>query len=194
MKVILGSASPRRSEILKQAGIDFEVIVSDCEEVIARSLPDEIVSELSMQKAEDVWDKAVRKYGSEVDELLVLGADTIVALDKTVYGKPKDKDDAVRMLKSLSGKTHQVYTGVTVITSAKRFSFVSCTDVIVYDVDDDDIRAYVDSGEPMDKAGAYAIQGGFAKFIKEIHGEYNNVVGFPIARLMHELKLTGTVM
>lgn len=195
MKVILGSASPRRSDILKQAGIDFEVLVSDCEEKITSDIPNDIVAELSLQKAEDVWEKASLKYGGgEESEIMVIGADTIVALGNDVFGKPADREDAIRMLKMLSGNVHQVYTGVTVITSDKRLSFVSCTDVIVYDVSDDDIAAYVDSGEPMDKAGAYAIQGGFAKYIKEIHGEYNNVVGFPIARLIHELKLNGTVM
>ncbi|MBR5361374.1 MAG: Maf family protein, partial [Lachnospiraceae bacterium] len=90
-----------------------------------------------------------------------------------------------------SGRTHQVYTGVAVITKDKKLSFVSCTDVTVYDIDDKDIEAYADSGEPMDKAGAYAIQGSFAKYIKEIKGEYNNVVGLPIARIIYELRRAG---
>ncbi len=190
MRVILGSASPRRKEILSQAGIDHEVIVSDCDEKITKTIPGEIVEELSELKASDVWAKAVDKYAAS-DDLMIIGADTIVALNDTVYGKPSDRDDAIRMLKSLSGRTHQVYTGVTVITKDKKITFAACTDVSVYDVSDAEIEAYVDSGEPMDKAGAYAIQGGFARYIKEISGEYNNVVGFPVARMIYELKRVG---
>ncbi len=190
MRVILGSASPRRKEILSQAGIDHEVIVSDCDEKITKTIPGEIVEELSELKASDVWAKAVDKYAAS-DDLMIIGADTIVALNDTVYGKPSDRDDAIRMLKSLSGRTHQVYTGVTVITKDKKITFAACTDVSVYDVSDAEIEAYVDSGEPMDKAGAYAIQGGFARYIKEISGEYNNVVGFPVARMIYELKREG---
>lgn len=190
MKVILGSASPRRKEILTQAGIEYEVIVSDCEEVITKSMPEEVVKELSFQKAEDVLKKALGKYGDEKD-ILVIGADTVVAFEDSIYGKPGDRDDAIRMLKSLSGRIHQVYTGVTLIRGDKRITFADCTDVSVYDVSDAEIERYVDSGEPMDKAGAYAIQGGFARYIKGIHGEYNNVVGFPIARTLYELKKAG---
>ena len=194
MKVILGSASPRRKEILSQAGIEYDVVVSDCEEGITGTLPSEVVSGLSEAKAEDVWRKVISeedKYKGMEDELLVIGADTVVAYGDEIYGKPHNADDAVRMLKNLSGHVHQVYTGVTVITCDKRITFVSCTDVSVYDMDDKEIKAYVDSGEPMDKAGAYAIQGGFARYIREIKGEYNNVVGFPIARTLQELKQVG---
>ncbi len=190
MKVILGSASPRRKEILEQAGIEYEIIVSDCEEIITKSMPVEVVKELSKQKAEDVLKKALLKYGPQED-LLVIGADTVVAFEDSIYGKPKDRDDAVRMLRSLSGHVHQVYTGVTLIRGDMRITFVDCTDVSVYDVSDDEIAGYVDTGEPMDKAGAYAIQGGFARYIRGIHGEYNNVVGFPIARTLNELKKAG---
>ncbi len=190
MKVILGSASPRRKEILGQAGIEYEVIVSDCEEIITKSMPVDVVKELSKQKAEDVLKKALLKYGPQED-LLVIGADTVVAFEDSIYGKPKDRDDAVRMLRSLSGHVHQVYTGVTLIRGDMRITFADCTDVSVYDVSDDEIAGYVDTGEPMDKAGAYAIQGGFARYIRGIHGEYNNVVGFPIARTLNELKKAG---
>lgn len=194
MKVILGSASPRRREILTQAGIDYDVIVSSSEEVITGSKPDEVVRELSEQKANDVWKKAVCKYGSDAEDLLVIGADTLVAFGDTIYGKPADRADAIRMLESLSGRVHQVYTGVTVITGEKKLTFADCTDVSVYEVAGDEIERYVDSGEPMDKAGAYAIQGGFARYIKEIRGEYNNVVGFPIARTIYELKKVGILI
>lgn len=190
MKIILGSASPRRKEILIQAGIDFEIIVSDCDERITKAVPAEVVRELSEQKAEDVWDKAVGRYGS-ADDLMVIGADTIVAFDDVIFGKPADEAEAVRMLKTLSGATHQVYTGVTVITADKRIAFADRTDVSMYEVDDAEIERYVASGEPMDKAGAYAIQGGYARYIKSINGEYNNVVGFPVARMIYELKIEG---
>ncbi len=192
MKVILGSGSPRRKEILSNAGIEHEVIVSDCDEHITKTFPAEVVEELSLQKASDVWDKACRKYVK--DDLLVIGADTIVAFGDTIYGKPDDREDAMRMLKNLSGHTHQVYTGVTVKTVTRTITFVECTDVYVYDVTDEEIGEYVDTGEPMDKAGAYAIQGGFARYIKGIKGDYNNVVGFPIARTVYELKKEGIVL
>ena len=190
MKVILASASPRRKEILTQAGIEYEVIASDRDEVTTKNRPEEVVKELALQKAEDVMKKASGKYGNDKD-ILVIGADTVVAFEGSIYGKPKDRDDAVRMLKSLSGHIHQVYTGVALITDGGKTVFADCTDVSVYDVSDAEIERYVDSGEPMDKAGAYAIQGGFARYIKGIHGEYNNVVGFPIARTLYELKKAG---
>lgn len=190
MKIVLGSGSPRRREILTQAGIDFDVIVSDCEERITKTVPAEVVRELSEQKAEDVWDKAVGRYES-TDDLMVIGADTIVAFDDVIFGKPADKEEAVRMLKALSGATHQVYTGVTVLTADKRIIFADRTDVTMYEVDDAEIERYAASGEPMDKAGAYAIQGGYARYIKSINGEYNNVVGFPVARMIYELKREG---
>ena len=194
MKVILGSGSPRRREILTLAGIDHEVIVSDCEEITDSFVPADVVRNLSRMKAEDVWDKAVCKYPGEEVDLLVIGADTIVAFGDTIFGKPLDEDDAVRMLRSISSGVHQVYTGVTVITADKKLSFTECTDVFVYDVSDDEIKRYVDSGEPIDKAGAYAIQGGFARYIKGIRGDYNNVVGFPIARTIYELKKEGIIL
>ena len=190
MRVILGSASPRRRDILAQAGIEHEVIVSDCDEAVSEDKPEEVVKAISVKKAEDVWDKACRKYGDE-DDMLIIGADTIVAVDDVIFGKPADRDDAVRMIGCLSGRTHQVYTGVTVITKEKKMTFSSCTDVSVYELTEDEIRGYVNTGEPMDKAGAYAIQGGFARYIRSINGEYNNVVGFPVAMFIHELKKEG---
>ena len=219
MRVILGSASPRRKDILDAAGIDCEIIVSDCEEVISGTKPADIVSELSMQKAEDVFFKVcdrVKKGELPSDEYIIIGADTIVAFGERIFGKPKDRMDAISMLDSLSGCTHQVYTGVTLVVIHKHrfekpdygaveygidaaakmsdtasdtiFSFVAKTDVSMYSISREEIEAYVDSGEPMDKAGAYAIQGGCAKYIASINGEYNNVVGLPIARIINELK------
>ena len=194
MRVILGSASPRRTEILDQAGIEHEVVASGCEETVTKTIPSEVVSELAEIKAEDVWSRVTHRENAALlpdEEILVLAADTIVAVDDVIYGKPADRQDAIRMLKNLSGRTHRVYTGVAVIARDKKLSFVSGTDVSVYDLDDKEIEEYADSGEPMDKAGAYAIQGRFAKYIREIKGEYNNVVGLPIARILYELKKAG---
>ncbi|MCR5421210.1 MAG: Maf family protein [Lachnospiraceae bacterium] len=193
MRVILGSASPRRREILEQAGIEFEIITSDLEEKITSRFPWEVVLELSRMKALDVYSKAGEKYNNDND-LLVIGADTIVALDGKIFGKPEDEEAAYEMLKALSGRVHEVYTGVTVITQDMDLSFASCTEVSVYELEREEILKYIATKEPMDKAGAYAIQGGFAKYIKEIKGEYNNVVGFPIAAMIYELKKAGIVL
>ena len=200
MKIILGSASPRRKDILSAAGIDFDIVVSDCEEIITKTLPAEVVTELSVQKSEDVRNKLLVRGEAANEDYLIIGADTIVAYGDEIYGKPRDKEDAVRMLSNLSGNIHQVYTGVNVIVTdselnvKKNITFCSKTDVVMYEISDDEITRYVESGEPMDKAGAYAIQGGCAMYIKEIKGEYNNVVGFPIARLIYELKQEGIVL
>ena len=187
---ILASGSPRRKEILTRLGIAFKILVSEADESHGELPPEEIVLMLSRRKAEAV--AAIPEAAGYV----VIAADTLVALDGEVLGKPADRADYERMIRALSGRAHQVYTGVTLLQApqGKLKSFYERTDVHVRELSEAEIRAYVDSGEGDDKAGAYAIQGGFAKFIKEIHGEYNNVVGFPIARLIHELKLNGTVM
>ena len=195
-RVILASGSPRRSDILEQAGIPFEVFISHKEEVITKELPSEAVEELSKMKALDV----AEHFMSHKD-YLIIGADTMVAYNGYKLGKPKDIDDASRMLSMLQGKTHQVYTGVTLVydleevTGAawtiKTHTFYAVTDVTMYPMSEAEIEAYVKTGEPRDKAGAYAIQGRCARYIKEIHGEYNNVVGFPIARTIKEIKEIG---
>lgn len=197
-KIILASASPRRKELLKQMGLEFEVMPSHCEEVITRKIPWEIVMELSSQKARELVYKAAMdslsddKSGNDGDgqNVLVIGADTIVAYKDEILGKPKDKDDAVRMLKILQGKQHSVYTGVSLVYLkegiAQTRTFVEETKVYVAPMTDEQIEAYVATGEPMDKAGAYAIQGSFAEFIIKIDGDYNNVVGLPIGRIMRE--------
>ncbi|MDO5540393.1 MAG: Maf family protein [Eubacteriales bacterium] len=179
-KIILASGSPRRKELLEQAGIPFEVLVSDAEEIITKSEPGEIVEELSWRKSELV----ARKYPGHT----VLGADTIVVLDNRVLGKPEDKEDARQMLRTLQGRTHQVYTGVTLMRSDKIHSFHEKTDVAVYPMTEEEIEDYVQSGDPLDKAGAYGIQGSFAAYIKGICGDYYNVVGLPIGRVYQELK------
>ena len=185
--VILASGSPRRLDLLRQAGIEPEVEPSHVEEVITSTVPDQVVMELSRQKAEDV---AVRHTGEDV---VVIGADTVVAFDGKILGKPKDEADAIRMISSFQGKAHQVYTGVTLVFCGKpgektgerwkTITFAEETDVHVCPMTEEQIQAYVKTGEPMDKAGAYGIQGRFAVWVKGISGDYNNVVGLPLGRV-----------
>ena len=184
--IILASASPRRRELLARIGIDPEIVPSSVEEKITGSTPEEIVCSLAAQKCRDV---ASRQKG----DAIVIGADTIVTLDGEILGKPSDEMDAVRMLRELQGRTHEVYTGVTLIrTEAGKISseetFAEKTDVCVAPMTEEEIGCYVKSQEPMDKAGAYGIQGLFAKHISGISGDYFNVVGLPLCRLWNVLK------
>ena len=180
MKIILASNSPRRKELLEQAGIDFEVKSADVEEITNKTLADEVVIELSQLKA--------RAVAKDNPGRIVLAADTVVASNGKILGKPSTEDNAIEMLKSLSGKTHQVYTGVTIIyEDGSSKSFAEATDVVMYDNSEELIRKYVSTKEPMDKAGAYGIQGKGAVLVKEIKGDYNNVVGLPLARVYREL-------
>ena len=185
--IVLASASPRRSELLRQIGIDFKVISSEVEEVFDQSLlPEELVQKLSFQKADDVAGK-LQKIGRET--CLVIGADTIV-LGEKVLGKPCDRLQAYSMLKSLSGRWHDVITGVTIIDTAsnKAISSFERTKVKMRDLSDREIDAYIATGEPMDKAGAYGIQGVGAVLVERIEGCYFNVVGLPLTRLAMMLK------
>lgn len=189
-KIILASASPRRRELLTQIGLEFTVMPSDVEENPQSTLPQDIVIELSKEKARDVWGKIGE---GNVNDSLVISADTVVAIDGEILGKPKDEEDAARMLGLLSGKEHQVYTGVTMIWidgegRQEEYSFYVCTGVLMYRMNRAEIMEYVCSGEPMDKAGAYAVQGRAAAFIKSVRGEYSNVVGLPTGRLYQEMK------
>lgn len=190
-KIILASASPRRRELLEQIGLEFEVIPSCVEEKAASRVPCEMVMELSALKAGDVFD---RLKDEEKALSVVAGADTIVVFEGQVMGKPDSRKEAEDMLSLLQGKTHQVYTGVTLIRQKEKgqppvaVSFYEKTEVTMYPVSSQEIRAYVDTGEPMDKAGAYGIQGKCAAFIQEICGDYYNVVGLPIGRLYQEMK------
>lgn len=193
MRIYLASASPRRKELLKQVGISFRVVPSTVEEKITKEKPNEVVEELSYQKAVDVCRRLVAE-GKE--DFVVIGADTVVSAWGKILGKPVDKTDAARMLKDLQGGSHQVYTGVTLAWKYKDMSpmyavFSECTDVTMYAMSDEEIQKYVDSGEPMDKAGAYAIQGLCAAHIQGICGDYNNVVGLPVGRLCQEMKRRG---
>lgn len=186
MKYILASASPRRRELLSRTGIDFTVIPSDAEEIITKTEPCEIVKELALLKAD-----AVFKTHADNDTMII-GSDTIVVYKGEILGKPEDADDARDMLSMLSDRTHQVYTGVALITMQNGEknvkTFYECTDVTFYPISREDIETYVESGDPLDKAGSYGIQGSFSIHIKEIRGDYNNVVGLPIGRLYQELK------
>ncbi|MCI9487942.1 MAG: septum formation protein Maf [Lachnospiraceae bacterium] len=182
-KLILASASPRRREILALAGLPFEVRAGSGEEQAHGTDPEEIVKELSAGKAAEALE------GAE-DGDIVVGADTVVALFGTVFGKPKDEAEACSMLRSLQGRAHQVYTGVSVWKkgSGRICTFAEATKVHVLPMSDREIREYVKTGEPMDKAGAYGIQGRFAVYVRGIEGDYQNVVGLPLARLYGYLK------
>ena len=184
-KLVLASASPRRRELLKQVGVEFEVIPAKGEEVITKQKPGEVVEELALQKAKEV------AADLEEEDLLLLAADTVVAFDGKILGKPKDRADAICILSMLSGNTHSVYTGVAILERKENvervWNFHEETQVTMHPMSRAEIEAYVDTGEPMDKAGAYGIQGRCAVFIEKIHGDYNNVVGLPIARIYQEM-------
>lgn len=195
MKIVLASASPRRRELLAGLGLDYTVLASGVEEQITEREPAKVVEELSAQKAGDVLQRLLaagsRKEDSE-EELLVIGADTIVAVEGQILGKPADEKDGAEMLKRLSDRQHQVYTGVTLYHwrrgETRRCTFHECTQVWFYPMTQEEISWYISTGEPMDKAGAYGIQGLGSRFVKAIEGDYNNVVGLPVARLYQELK------
>jgi septum formation protein len=186
MKYILASGSPRRRELLARTGIKFEVIPSEMDEIITKEVPSDIVMELAYQKALNVYQKL------DLSDCTVIGSDTIVVYKDEILGKPADKTEAYDMLSMLADRTHQVYTGVSLLVNiggkltAK--TFFEKTDVTLYPISKEDLHAYVESGDPLDKAGAYGIQGDFAIHIKGINGDYNNVVGLPVGRLYQEMK------
>ena len=182
MKWILASGSPRRQQLLCQITEDFSVLPSQIEERRDPSwTAQELPRQLAAQKALDV--------SSRNPAALVIGADTIVSLDGTALGKPRDEADAADMLRSLSGRTHQVYTGVASCRDGKVLSsFVQCTEVDFYPLTERQIQRYLATKEPFDKAGAYGIQGKGGLFVRGIRGDYFNVVGFPLARAAQELE------
>ena len=218
-KIILASASPRRRELLTQIGLDFDVVVSETEEKITSTEPAKVVEELSAQKAEAVWEKLAGSDACQVPDhsadrtqegcdvcnpeqksitdIIVLGADTVVASDGKILGKPADTEAAVAMLTMLQGRGHEVYTGVTILYEEngerKTLTFHEKTTVHFYPMTDAQIREYVATGDPMDKAGAYGIQGLCARYISGIVGDYNNVVGLPVGRVSQELHGLQTV-
>ena len=179
VRIILASQSPRRRELLERMGIlNFEIIPARGEEVLDPALPPErLVEELSRQKAAEV-------AAGAVPEDLVIAADTVVAVDGKILGKPQDTKDAARMLRLLSGRTHQVLTGVALFYRGQEKARVDVTEVTFAPLTDQQIAWYIGTGEPLDKAGAYGIQGKAALFIPTIHGSYSNVVGLPLATLL----------
>ena len=198
-KIILGSASPRRRELLAQIGADFEVRVSNKEEIYHSTVPEEIVKELALMKAENVASELAEENASgAVNSTVVIGADTIVVLDGKILGKPADEADAVRMLNSLQGRRHDVYTGVAVLDYDENgekhiFNYSVGTAVYVNEMTEEEIRAYVETKDPLDKAGAYGIQGRFAAHIDRIEGDYYNVVGLPVSRVYRTLRELGVL-
>lgn len=197
-KVILGSASPRRRELLAQIGARFEVRTSGREEVYHSTVPEEIVRELAIMKAENVAEDLADEQGRTPEDTIVIGADTIVVLDGKILGKPKDEKDAADMIGALQGRSHEVYTGVAILDyDARGEKNVSVravgTKVYVNPMDEAEISAYIATGEPMDKAGAYGIQGRFAAYIDRIEGDYYNVVGLPVSYVYQALKRLGAL-
>ena len=193
-KIVLASASPRRKELLERADLKFTVIPSKGEEEITGDTPEQVVENLSRSKAFFVAEEL--KEEKEVE--LVIGADTIVVYQDQILGKPVDEQDAFDTLTRLSGNSHQVYTGVTVLVrngdSWEDHTFSERTDVHFYPVSAEEIQDYIHTGEPMDKAGSYGIQGNFGVYVKGIEGDYNNVVGLPVGRLFYEMKKIGIDM
>lgn len=184
--LILASQSPRRRELLTQIGLEFEVYPAGGEEKITSDDPVEVVKELSSQKAAAV--RMERKELEREEDWMILGADTIVVYEGKILGKPKDEKDAIDMLTMLQGNTHSVYTGVTLLKKEETIVFAEETKVTMYPMSAEEIQWYVDTKEPMDKAGAYGIQGYCARFVKEIQGDYNNVVGLPIGRIYQQIR------
>lgn len=188
-RIILASNSPRRREILEQAGINFQIIPSQCEEKISSTDPESVVKELALLKATSV----ANQYR---DNTIVIGADTVVANMGKILGKPSDELDAANMLMNLQGHSHDVYTGVAIVIkedngNTQTLCFSENTKVRIDDMTKEQVMNYILTGEPMDKAGSYAIQGKFAKYICGIEGDYYNVVGFPICRFRIEMKKLG---
>ena len=192
MKIILASASPRRKELLEQLGLTFLVFPAQGEEKQVGDTPSEIVMNLAKQKAGEIYKKMIEAKVGEQDSL-VIGADTVVAVGNEILGKPGTPMRAYEMIGKLQGRTHQVYTGVTVLLCLEEgrthgITFAEKTDVHVYPMTPREMSEYAECGEPLDKAGAYGIQGRFAAYIKGIDGDYANVVGLPLGRLNQEIK------
>lgn len=174
--LILASASPRRRELLAQVGLEFTIITAD---IVETPLPGEVHTVYTLRLAE----AKARAVLALHPDAIVIGADTTVAVDAQLLGKPQDAADAALMLRLLSGRVHQVTTAVAVLSREQTLTAAETTDVFFSPMREDEIAAYVATGEPMDKAGAYAIQGRAAQWIPRIEGDYSNVVGLPLARL-----------
>jgi len=186
-EIVLASQSPRRQELIRLITEDFSVMVPEFDEsevMTAGLSPRETVEQLALGKA-----RAARDTFGALPERVYLGGDTVVVSPEgEIMGKPRGREDAVRMLKGLSGRTHHVITGVALVGADKERSFSVCTDVTFFELTDEEIGAYADTAEPYDKAGAYGIQLKGGLFVEKIHGDYTNVVGLPIAVLSKELQ------
>jgi len=192
--IILASNSPRRKELLERAGYTFTVMPSDCDESTDIRFPKDMVMELAGRKAENVYKKVCADRAgmeAEAQPFIVIGSDTVVALNGRILGKPVDYDDAYNTLNSLSGQTHNVYTGVSIMyydgEKCRTKTFYENTEVTFYPMTHEEITGYLATGDPFDKAGSYGIQTQGGLFVKEIRGSYDNVVGLPLSRLYHEL-------
>ena len=182
--LILASSSPRRKELLENLQLSFITVSSDVDESYDPSWkPDQIVMELSHRKAMSVSEKNPNAF--------VIGSDTVVVVDQTILGKPQNREEAFKMLKKLSGRMHSVYTGVSIIAPTEERNFFEKTDVVFWELSDEEIIQYLDTGEPFDKAGAYGIQGFGSLLVKQITGDYFAVVGLPVSRTFRELKKAG---
>ena len=180
MKLILASSSPRRKEILENAGYAFEIVPSGADESAEISGPSELVKHLSRVKAEAV--------SKDFPCAVVIGADTVVSIGGSILQKPKDTEDAKAMLRLLSGKTHEVFTGVAVLRGGTGETFSVCSRVVFYALTEDLICRYAATGEPLDKAGGYGIQGRGSLLVREIEGDYFNIMGLPVAPLSRRLE------
>lgn len=187
-KIVLASASLRRRELLEKIGVTFTVVPTEGDEKTTKTRPEEVVEELAFQKASE--NRAIQEK-----DVMVIGSDTVVAVDGRILGKPGSREEAVHMLQMIQGRIHQVYTGVAVLINEReerrQLVFHEKAQVEVYPMTEEEIQNYVATGEPMDKAGAYGIQGSFAVYVKKIDGDYNTIVGFPVSRFYQELKAAG---
>lgn len=181
IKIVLASASPRRKELISLISDNVEIRPAECDE----TLPDGIGAKQAVEYLSKIKNDAAKEISAE-DELII-SADTVVAVSNEILGKPVDKEDARRMINLLSGKTHQVYTGVTLALKGNSITFSEKTDVTFFPLSDEEIEEYISSKEPYDKAGAYGIQGKASLLVEGINGDYFNVVGFPVARVKREL-------
>ena len=182
MRIVLASKSPRRREILSMLGLKFDIVSADADESSKITDPAQLVQELSLRKA-CATKALLQQQGQWNDDTLIIASDTVVAVDGTILGKPRDEADAARMLALLSGRTHQVISGVSLLYGTQERADFDATSVHFCDMTQDEITQYVSSGEPMDKAGAYAVQGLASVYIKGLEGDYFNVVGLPVHKL-----------
>lgn len=188
-KIILASASPRRSQLLQTAEIEFETLIAPIDETYPDHLsPAEIALHISLNKALEAQKKLAMQL-TNLDPQTILAADTIVVLEDRIIGKPADREDAIKTLSDLSGKTHKVITGVTILSAKKTISFAEETEVAFYELSAEQIAYYVDQFKPYDKAGAYAIQEWIGVVgIRFIKGDFYNVMGLPVSRVIQELE------